>query len=347
MSVNVLSATARNVRIDLLRCVVIVFVVTLHVMPDEKARWISFFTMPLAFALSGHLHHPRGTWGEFAKDKALSLMVPYASYLVVIGALWTPHALRDGETLAGWIGKLLYGGLALKGALGIFWFMTCLYITQQLFNACLAAPALRARIMWVALASYALALVNDLALGSAGLPLAANVALMAFLFYAFGYTYGAWMLGRISRPVLALAALCAITGFALEARFHNVHVNMKHTEYGWPVVTPLISISVMICLAQLVGWIERVGPLCRAMRFVGSCAVTILFVHQSLQYGLMERFADEHPLAAIAIFVAVSCGVHLVLKQFRWTRALFLGSRRDWRGKDHAGDPSRAERAPG
>ena len=128
---------------DVWRGIGILLVVVAHI-------WRRFYTpvywfhIPMFFVISGMLFRVRPP-GEYLRYKTLHLMVPYFWYLVLLSLpLHLQEIFRGAKpdvgaadvlaALADLTLKKLYGGDYLVGWFGIFWFVTCLFLTQQIYN---------------------------------------------------------------------------------------------------------------------------------------------------------------------------------------------------------------------
>ncbi len=125
------------------RGIVIFLVVVGHIVPGKVGTYIFLFHMPFFFLISGYFHKDSMDAKSYLVKKTISLLIPYLVYLFIFNA---PHiaalayqavqelSFQNILIFVKYLLKLLYGGEALKGTTGIFWFVTCLFITQQVFN---------------------------------------------------------------------------------------------------------------------------------------------------------------------------------------------------------------------
>ncbi|WP_162458132.1 acyltransferase family protein, partial [Mesorhizobium tianshanense] len=123
----------------------IVLVVLAHVL--TQSRWqlapaiyfaISLFYMPFFFVISGYLYTVSDRKGLLSK-RVHGLLIPYVTFLsLVITGMLLVDLLR-GDIPAPWqirelMTNAILGGRYLTGELGIFWFVTCLFATQIIYN---------------------------------------------------------------------------------------------------------------------------------------------------------------------------------------------------------------------
>ncbi len=125
----------RIVWIDMLKGLAITIVVVGHNTDDTIRNFIFCFHMPLFFLLAGYLFSPKSPL-TYLKKSWSRLIIPYIFFLFVIAL---PDVARmavhnDWSGCCKLVGRLIYGGQILKGAYGVFWFVTVLWVAQNIFN---------------------------------------------------------------------------------------------------------------------------------------------------------------------------------------------------------------------
>ena len=108
----------RDESIDIAKGLGIAAVVVGHVTSSEPLRDAIFiWHMPLFFFLSGYLFKPGRAVTAVAKTRALSLLVPYVAFLVVLALPHLANAwMRGGvDEAAALAAKLAYGGRGIGG----------------------------------------------------------------------------------------------------------------------------------------------------------------------------------------------------------------------------------------
>ena len=103
-------------------------------------RYIFWFHMPFFFFLSGYLYKARYNYWMYFKRKFLHLLVPYISFLILLSIpgyirLFSDY-LQTGSIYDIFYAtaRKIFGGRELTGTFAIFWFVTCLFFTQQVYN---------------------------------------------------------------------------------------------------------------------------------------------------------------------------------------------------------------------
>lgn len=313
----------------------IILLVVLHVCVESTAEmspaivwFLKLFRMPMFFVVSGLLFSARPPMVLFEK-KFLSLIVPYVAFLALILIMIAlrsavlhvpnPYFSREG------IKAVILGGEYLKSDFGVFWFMTCLFLTQNLYNAMLLRwkdPASPQIIAVVALL-YALGYALWLAAPELGTPLAIGVVPFGLPFLWFGHLMKQGRLG-----LRGAWALCIIVIFiAVIAVLYGVHFGMdlKYAEPGPPVIGMALAIAITWLFFQLMKAVCMVPGLSRPLDVIGAASMTVMFLHQFVHFTLREIGVTSEPVL-IAAGVALPMIFWLIVKQHPWSSMLFLGT---------------------
>ena len=326
---------ARLDYIDVAKGLGIVLVVIGHIWPGTLKLFIFCFHMPLFFVLSGFLFKPSAP-GAYLSRKAVHLLVPYAASLALLVLIAPkPHleTLLDSAEYSHPLLMVLYGGQHLVTYAGTFWFLSCLWFTQQLLNLQLRWSSVRA-LPWIALGCYLLSLADQHWLGRP-FPWALNVSLAVIPFFVFGYLIRTIRSTPVWSLVLSGAILAA--GYVLVAKMgYSASLNLKNTFYGIPFVSLLIALAgawFILGVSRLVATFRGVSSL---FQLLGSASLFILLFHQFINLRVSyTRFADNLPLRAV-LALGIPLVVFVVGRRFSLFRALFLGSNHDfalWRNR--------------
>jgi fucose 4-O-acetylase-like acetyltransferase len=155
--------------------------------------------MPLFFFIAGYLHKLNPNYIRYFKKKATHLLVPYFVFLTLI---FIPFAiLIKRESFYKIVFKYFYGGNFLTEYVTVFWFVTCFFVTQQVFNFIMVKYGVNKRrinkttiiiIIIIIISSLLLAYINELIFlyfRAVPFPWAINIVLYALPVYYCGYLY--------------------------------------------------------------------------------------------------------------------------------------------------------------
>ncbi len=318
--------------IDACKGIGILLVVLGHVTEDGFLnRFLYLFHMPLFFFLSGYLHTAQADFRDFFRRKSIHLLLPYVSFLVLLYPAEVFHVLKhgaDAHSLGYHALTLLWGGNQMQGLYGVFWFLTCLFATQQVVNWLLVKCSLATTVAVVLcglLASYA----NSVFFPWFGLPLDLNVCVAAMPFFLAGYL---WRRFTVDKWWIAPAAAAGV-GFALWEikRAVPLAYNMRGAAYGVPVLSFVLALCCIFCVVKISQLLRFAPPIRKLMERFGAASMGIMFIHKVLPVlpGL-GRLVPRHPWVALVLFSAISYAFTMLLLQFRWTRALLMGSQKDF-----------------
>ena len=296
--------------------------------------------VPIFFVLSGYLAS-RVRLGELVRRRALSLLLPYAAWLVLIGVLL--GAVRDPL-------RLLAGGAQLPHGFTAFWFVTAFFV------AIVAAAAIeRLALGWQW--AIALALLGAGYLASdviALVPLDAGVGLACVVFVVAGRTL------RIAQPSLMRPATAGAVmfgvGVALIVTGVSAPLDLKRGDFGTPVVSVVTAILIScggILVAQRA--LSRVGA--RASGIISRialCGFMVVLAHAAVLYVLhaagatsWESFAVALVLPWLVAMLVLRTPLALVLCGVPRQRRHPLVAARDTDSAKTGADPARpADRAP-
>ncbi|HAH08772.1 MAG TPA: hypothetical protein DCL54_04745 [Alphaproteobacteria bacterium] len=321
---------AREIWIDAAKGIGIILVVVAHALIldnqlDMLERFIYLFHMPLFFMLAGYLQSGKPV-GEYNRNRAISLLVPYLAFLAVLSlplAARSALAYDQGQVLP--IDEFfanLWGGKHLTGIHGTFWFITCLLVAQVIFNVMLTRWAVVSTPMIICVIGlgtlgYLLAAVGSDLPGNAG------VAPMAIVFLWFGAFFRAIGLAPSSLfvwfglSIVVLLLLVVSTGWAPS-------FDMKPENYGVPIISIIIAVGLSCGVFAIVQLISQFDLPSRVLAYFGSASLTIMYLHLAA-FRVTGQFSDNTVLT-IAVGLLLPLAVHQAIGLSRTTRFLFSGS---------------------
>ena len=319
----------RRANWDILKGLGIFLVVLGHATTGKLSAWIYLFHMPLFFMLSGMLYSQRPSWWDYARRKSRHLLVPYFIYLAAFnaGAIggFAANVLRGmtAEKAAFYRDHFLSqlsGGTQLSGDLSVFWFITCLFVTQQVYNAISKIPlTLQHTIVVIA---YAIALLNQYSISTITLPWALHIVPMALVYFHLGHLF---VVRRLDRSVKFFLAACVVSAVVTivysltdASRFH---VNMKGSSYGIPVLSVVIASAFTVTSLVVARRLERLPKLGRGLSSLGQSSMTILYLHQFVKHKLFWDQGIHQPMVVTTFTIIVCLGFHWLLTSILASRA--------------------------
>ena len=118
----------REAEFDIAKGILILCVVIGHGGSDAVGDFMYRFHMPLFFILSGYFIQKQTDVGEYAKKQFMKLMIPYFLYMSIDFVLFD-HLHDLNRAL-----HYLWGGRFING---VYWYITCFYISAVIFVALL------------------------------------------------------------------------------------------------------------------------------------------------------------------------------------------------------------------
>lgn len=307
--------------VDILKGIGIILVVIGHVYSGFISKFIFLFHMPLFFFISGFLFKKNKNQTSYFKDKVKQLLVPYSIYLVILYLTFTEFPNNQNELIK-YIVKPIFGGRALVNETGVFWFITCLFFTQQI--ACyLIKTFSEKKINIVIIISLVIAYLDSYFFSQYMIPLAFDVVFASLPFFYVGYI----IRQKKYFPPLFLLIIVSIVSVFLLFVFEDFRVNMKYINYGIPIISLLGGLSIILLIVLFTKKISRYKTVSNFIKLLGKSSLTIMFVHQAIQITVYNYLTHNRPFRVlIAILIAVL--LHQIFLKTSLTRKLFLGHKK-------------------
>jgi polysaccharide biosynthesis protein PslL len=315
--------------IDVARGIGIALVVFGHLNDGSFLRnWIYLFHMPLFFFLSGYLHKVKTDYRGFFEKKFIHLMIPYFSFLLLYAPIYYKQHHTETHRLLRTVGALLWGGDSLRGLLAVFWFVSCLFLTQQVMNWLLARYSSRA-VDKITVAALVLSYVNSFYAPWFKLPFDAQVVLGAMPFFLFGYRARSFDLSRKWVRLIALVGFFA--GGVLVYRHASLDYEMRSGDYGWPVVSFLLGACCILAVFFVSELISRMRWAVVVVGSLGALSMGIMFVHLEVRSILgVHRLEKMNPVVSLSLVLIGSYLVSYLISKNSLTRGFLMGSQADF-----------------
>ena len=329
----------RDIQIDVLRGIGIFFVVVGHICPGVIHKFIYLFHMPFFFFISGYLHKQEIDQKYLLKSKIISLLIPYFFYLALFSlpktffllqSVITDLSIQNLLEMIVFVLKRLYGGRLLGGVYGVFWFITCLFITQQIFNFISNKLLNKSMVFFLCFVLYFIGFVNQIYFIDIKFPWDVNVCFCSIALYASGKYFGRFIFKESNNCILILAILMSCISFLLIYFDFEIQFDMKNVYYGYFAISPLFAISITLLIGKVSKGISTIRYISSILSCAGRASITIMFTHQFMHIGMI-KFTKLYPWAASVFIFSFCILLHIFLGQFSLTRAFFMGSKKDFK----------------
>ena len=313
--------------------------------------------MPLFFIISGYLFKPLEDWlsvFNWSVRRTCQLLLPYLSFLaiIVIVEYYLGNKNLDYHKIADSFAFNFYpGGRYTGGFYVIFWFITCLYVTQIVFA--LLQKIFKTSGICLVIIGIAFLLVHYEPLialtNQIRIPWNIDVALFTLTYYAFGF-FARDVLknlnARISAASITVTAaliLCGAMGL------FKYSINLKYGTYDnliLDLTVPIVISTALFAVSQMISSFKAANIL----SLLGKYSLPIMYLHLPVNIILHNYYNYNYGvLAFILIGLAVPAVLAvLIFEQFGVTKILLLGYARplpvpetifNWR-KDHGNAPA-------
>lgn len=307
----------------------ILCVVAGHIIGGVTTKILYIFHMPLFFFIGGYLFRERTKLKEYFIDKFIHLIIPYFTFLLLIyvpiqlPTIFQNHS--DTNTLLRSVFPILAGGRALSEYVTVFWFSTCFFLVQQVFNYTVTKYNSRTTLI-IALIMLILSYINSIFIPQFWLPWNANVVLAALPIFYIGFIYKKYDFKENRIWMISLSALAIINTLYTD----KISYNMKLAEYGIPIITLLYSVCLILLVKNISSMIARFPKSSKVFRELGKASMIIMFLHQPIQLIVADNISSNELLRIVSA-TFISYIVYLFILRFSLSRALLLGSTEDFK----------------
>ena len=291
----------RNEMIDICKGIGITLVVIWHII-DIGHKYIFWFHMPLFFFISGFLYTSDNSIPVYFIKKVRHLLAPYFVFLIIfsipdfivcIDSSYKTGNPTLGKSILNLILKKLYGGRDLFGWFDIFWFVTCLFLTQQLFHFinCICKKK-KAPMAILAICIY-LIVVIDTYLFKIHVPLfwSLNIVPMAFIFFYTGNIIADKII--LNKIVIAFSFISIIIIMLLDMNGIIDHkFNMKWSVYGIGGINLIAGLSGIILIFAIAHYYTRHKIVNSCISKMGKHSLLIMFLHQPIIQMTIPRLSN-------------------------------------------------------
>lgn len=305
------------------------------------AKYIYWFHMPAFFILSGLFFKPvveKGLMKAAIHKRFMQLIVPYLFFLVSITLIRYGMEVGSGNLDISWylndLWALAVGGRFIRGAYGVFWFVTTLFFTYLFFLW--LTKTFNRRKQFVLLAIFYLiahfeSIVAMHVIGgkpseaAQSIPMVWNldVALMAVVYFAVGYYLkDMWM--NVTKRWMVAGLVVSVTAILLDGiGVIDYRLSMKFLRYDHFVLDLAIPLSFTIVLVGIFqrfttrmsfSWLQKVE----------KHSLSIMYLHI-----LMDKLLNDYftygliGYTAIGVFIPIIASI--LIKHLLPNGKLLLG----------------------
>jgi len=333
-----------NSTTDIWKGLGIIAVVMGHLLTfDAVVGFIYCFHMPLFFFISGYLFKKSDNYPEFFKKKAFHLMMPYFAYGLIFNIpkyitliaeairtnSYIPFKILQERLLAD-----LYGGVKIGGFTSVFWFVTCLFLTQQLYNLIYTVLPFQNRnilMFCVVCVAYIIGMINSMVFPDFVLPWNAHVVPMAFVFLWAGHSYRQLNFSQQKTMTFIAGTLTIITigiyCFTMlpEKLFQMKMFEMKTNYYGIPIINMIVGVGCIITIRKIADILSKYHIVSLFFSQIGQASMVIMYLHMPFQIIFLLFFKISDIWFRFVSSLILSFTAFFIMKHFRLMRRLFMG----------------------
>lgn len=285
--------------IDLTKGLLMIFVVIGHY-PGELnfplSKYIYWFHMPAFFIMSGLFFKPlleKGALVTGIKKRFMQLIIPYLFFVVLITVTRYGMEIGYGNTDLSWyvndLMKIIIGGRFVRGAYGVFWFVTTMFFSFIIF-ALITKYLSRGKQLALIVVFYLVAHIESIFVmrvidgstveSAQSIPVLWNVdvALMAVVYLAIGY-YGKEFWMKITNPVwLGAISVATLALVGDQLGWIDYKLSMKFLNYEHFALDFIIPITFTIVL---IGFFQRISLRMElsVLQRIQKHSISIMYLH--------------------------------------------------------------------
>jgi polysaccharide biosynthesis protein PslL len=270
----------RELWIDIAKGLGIITVVMGHSGNELAHHYFFWFHMPLFFMLSGYTFKAHTNTNEFLlwfKKRAKQLLIPYISFAIIITVVKFGIDITQGNlnilSLVKDSIRIVYGGQLLRGQYAVFWFITCLFLTQLVFALIVMRfKEIKTQLLIVGIA-FLFAHVESklLTVHNIPIPWNADVTLLALTYYSFGFYTRRFLINIIQRHlttiVLLIISIMLIIGNHFE--IFTYELDLKYRIYNNLLLDLVIPLSFITTICGISYWISKL-PIAKIFATLGT-----------------------------------------------------------------------------
>ncbi|MCI1030805.1 acyltransferase family protein [Raoultella terrigena] len=283
--------------VDTAKGIGILLVIAGHTIGGNISKIIYLFHMPLFFFLSGYLYTIKPEF-TFFKNRVQKLLIPYVIYLFIFSSMIIIKMILNNygfDKISETILTFIYGGKLLTGWMGVFWFVTVFFISQQILNISIN----RIGFVSTGILSTILLALSYVFSNYISYPMPLNILVT---FYAMPIMYVGLMIKKQEKEIHPIVYIIGCMG-CLWFYYHNqmqMQFDMKSSMYGIPVINFILALFLTIVTIQFCNIIKN-----RYLEVIGRNSMSIMYIHQFLHLSIADRFSTS-PFIIFMVTVVLS-----------------------------------------
>lgn len=212
----------------------------------------------------------------------------------------------------------------LQGAYGVFWFITVLWISTNLFNWIIQFNGRAWLLLILIVIGYLFGLI------SIPLPWNIQVVPMAMSYIWIGFILKRFQLSELinmKKYFWLLSLVIVVFLWTLIWTFRQeLAIDMKYNDFGIPLLSLINSVVASISVAVIAVLISKVDILAKIISVIGGASMIIMYLHLPIRQLFLSRLhLESNHVIAIVSGISVPMVIYAVFRQNRITRKYFLG----------------------
>ncbi|WP_346939706.1 acyltransferase family protein [uncultured Clostridium sp.] len=320
----------RNDYMDIAKGILIILVVIGH-SGFKYSKYIYWFHMPAFFFISGYFFKEINGYKQFVtftKRKVIKTIYPYIISLIIITIL--NYYIYPFNITSKYVKDLLYGGRLLQGSYGVFWFVTCLLITQIIFGALNTITKSKKLTFVTIFILYLLAHIESYYIcvknHSLNVPLNFDVALFSLLFFGLGYYSKNLLIKTFSLDKIKILlitiftnTLCIFLIYLDYSKKFSYVLDLKYVRYNHvilDIIIPMLFITAIILDSYFIRQIK-------ILQSIGQNSISIMYIHIPINCYL-RKYCTYNWFIFSIIGIAIPILISSIHKKFANTRKQYL-----------------------
>ncbi|MEN2768505.1 acyltransferase family protein [Ornithinibacillus xuwenensis] len=328
-------SSSRQDWIDIAKGIGIIAVVLGHagfVMGHHYTYW---FHMPLFFILSGLLYKPVSNYKQLKQwliKRMKQFLIPYLSFgllILLYKAIMhnTYYFDYNVNSFLQELYRLAFGGMMLRGIMTVFWFITCLLLTQILFALLHLFIKFTFTQIFIIFISYLFAHYYSIHIANPfenPVPWSADVVLIALAYYAFGYyiKQHIQLLINIFTSLISLTFIFLFTIYDFKNEFFYT-LDLKPNIYNHILLDSIVPISIFVIIAYISKLLSKV-TLSDILIKLGMASLTIMYLHR-VTNEILGRYLEYGYIWYTIVGIIIPLLFHVLFEKIKITQIIFLG----------------------